>query len=470
MAKTNDVIEYIDEGITASILERPALTKLRNDVETGLIDRVICWDPDRLARNLMHQLIIVNEIEKKATLEFVNHSYTKSAEGALFFQMRGAISEFEKAKIAQRTTGGRVKKAKMGKVVKNSKLYGYDYDKENSAYVINESEAKIVKLIFDLFTKPNSEFKGINGIAEYLTETGVPTKRGAAAWHRQVVRQILLNEAYTGFYAQHKWNTEGMVGNKYRKKEDRVSMAVRPREEWITTEIPSIIDKTQFDHAQALLAETRRRFVKESVNKYLLSGIVRCGECGNTMTGRISHNWGKKKPQYTDIKNTAGAKFKGCGMKVFTEKVDPVVWDAVVKWLNNTDEIAASAEEDTKESLEQNEILRIESEIEKIRLKRKNLIKLFSSLDDESDQDDVRKEMKELSDAEKKLNEKVKSLKDKIGNVKNKEYSKKVFIDAAEYYLNKGLDELTFEDRQEIIRTVVKEVKIYKDRIDIFTF
>lgn len=468
-AKTNDVIEYIDDGITASILERPALTKLREDVSNRLIEKVICWDPDRLARNLMHQLIIVNEIEKHATLEFINHSYTKTAEGALFFQMRGAISEFEKAKIAQRTTGGRVRKAKEGKVVKNSKMYGYNFDTNQSTYVINEEEAKIVRMIFDLFTRP-SDFKGINGIALYLTETGVPTKKGAAVWHRQVVRQILMNEAYTGLYTQHKWNTEGMVGNKYRKKEDRVSMKVRPKEEWLTTDIPTIIEREQFEYAQMLLSESRRRYTKQAVNTYLLSGIVRCGKCGNTMTGRLSHNWGKKVPQYSDVKNTAGTKNPGCGNKIYAHKIDPFVWESVVNWLNNVDEIAASAEESVSESYEISEIERIKTEIEKIRTKRKNLIKLFSSLDDESDQNDVKDEMKELSEKEKKLNEKIKELEEKMSNVKDKEFSKKIFMDAAEYYLTKGIDELSLEDKKNIIRTVVKEVRVFDDRIDIYTF
>ena len=56
----------------------------------------------------------------------------------------------------------------------------------------------MVRLIFDLFTKPNNRVKGINGIARYLTEQNIPTKRGAKVWHRQVVRQILMNQAYIG--------------------------------------------------------------------------------------------------------------------------------------------------------------------------------------------------------------------------------------------------------------------------------
>lgn len=469
-AGTNEIVEYIDEGVTGGIIERPALTRLRDDVKAGLIEKVICWDPDRFSRDLMIQLLVANELEKRAELIFVNHDYKKTPEGILFFQMRGAFSQFEKAKITERTSRGRKTKAIQKKVIKNSKMYGYDYDKETSMYTINEKEAEIVRLIFDLFTKPNQIVKGINSIAKYLTEQGIPTKRGASVWHKQVVRQILLNESYTGKYYQNRWNTEGMVGNKYKQKDDRVKMKERPKEEWISLTIPQIISEFQFEHAQRLLGEARRRYTKMSKNKYLLSGLVRCGECNNTMTGRKSKNWGKYILEYIDIKSTAGAKERGCGMRMKCETLDEEVWKTVLNWLNQPEEIAASAEEEVSNSLEQTEIERMEKEIEKLRNKRKNLIKLFASMDDESEQEIVRQEMRELSENEKSLTSRIEALKSKVGNAKNQEYSKKIFMDAAEYYLTKGSDELTFEDRQELIREVVREIRVYKDRVDIFSF
>jgi hypothetical protein len=86
-------------------------------------------------------------------------------------------------------------KAKQGKVVKDVKVYGYIFNRETEELEIYEPEAQIVQIIFDLFTDPKGRVKGINGIAHYLSE-GVPTKRGGV-WHRQTVRQILMNETYT---------------------------------------------------------------------------------------------------------------------------------------------------------------------------------------------------------------------------------------------------------------------------------
>lgn len=97
-AGTDEVIEYVDEGISGEFLDRPALTKLQKDVRKGLITKVVCLDPDRLSRKLMNQL--AEEFDRQGVeLVFVNGEYTRTPEGQLFYSMRGAISEFEKAKI-----------------------------------------------------------------------------------------------------------------------------------------------------------------------------------------------------------------------------------------------------------------------------------------------------------------------------------------------------------------------------------
>lgn len=210
-ANSEGIIEYIDDGFSGEFIDRPALTQLRDDARKGLIYKVICLDPDRLSRKLMNQLIITDELDKKEIpLEFVNGDYAKTPEGNLFYSLRGAISEFEKAKIKERTSRGRKEKANQGKVLRDFVIYGYTYNKQTEQLEIHEDEAKVVKLIFDLFTKPNDMVKGINGIAKLLTAQGIPTKRGAKVWHRQVVRQIILNSVYMGEFYQNKWNTEGM--------------------------------------------------------------------------------------------------------------------------------------------------------------------------------------------------------------------------------------------------------------------
>ncbi len=469
-AGTDEVKLYMDEGISGEFLERPELNRLRQDVRDGIITKIIVLDPDRLARKLMLQLIVTDEFERRGVeLVFINGDYAKTPEGQLFYSMRGAIAEFEKAKINERMTRGRREKASQGKVIKWSNTYGYNYDKENSALVINEDEARIVQLIFNLFTRPNDIAKGINGIAVYLTDNQIPTKRGGKVWHKQVVRQILMSETYTGKFAQNKWNTEGMLGNKHKSKDEKVPLKLRPKSEWIYVDCPQIISKLQYEQAQKLLGESRRRYAKEGLRKYLLSGIVRCGECENTMTGRRTKNWGQYILKYSDAKNTAGAKNKGCGMEVKCEDLDNAVWEKVHAWLSQPEEIAAASLEESQDTFADKEIIRIERELEKTRAARKRLIKLFSN-DLGLGEEEIREELRELADKEEQLKNKLEELTVELGDLQQMESSRNLLQETLEYYLTLNPDELTFEDKQNLIRRVVKEVRVFKNEVNIITF
>lgn len=480
-AQSPTVKEYIDDGYSGEFLDRPGLSKLRQDIRDGIITKVICYDPDRLSRKLMNQLILTDEFDKCGVeIVFVSGEYQKTPEGSLFYQLRGAIAEFEKAKINERMSRGRREKARQGKVVRDYQIYGYGYDKEIGNYYILEDEARIVRLIFDLFTSPNMvtytdkgeeiKVKGINGIAKYLTHQGIPTKRGAKVWHRQVVRQILLNESYTGIFYQNRWDTEGMLGNKYRDPEDRVRIKERPREEWIPIKIPVIINKEQFEHAQRLINESKRRFAKSGNREYLLSGLLRCGNCGNTLTGKRANNWGKYVFQYTDVKNYSGAKFSGCGFNIRCDKIDEIVWEHVKDYINNYEEILNAELEASATSYEANELERVNKQIEKVKEGRKRLIKLFSLGDVELGEDEIRNELKSLKEQEDKLLARQRELEDILEQNKSGIQSKRILEEAVNYYMGIGSNDLTFEDKQNLIRFIVREIVLYDDDVKIYTW
>ncbi|WGV62006.1 recombinase family protein [Brevibacillus brevis] len=469
-AATSEAAEYVDD-VSGEFLDRPALSRLRRDAKEGLITKIVCLDPDRLSRKLMNQLLITDEFDKRGIeLVFVNGEYAKTPEGQLFYSMRGAIAEFEKAKINERMSRGRREKARQGRVLRDFQIYGYSYDSKKEQIVINEAEAAVVRLVFDLFTQPNELVQGINGIAVYLTNKGVPTKRGASVWHRQVVRQMLMNEAYVGRFYQNKWNTEGMLGNQFREPDEKVRMKMRPKDEWISLPCPSIIDEVKFEHAQRLLKESRRRWAGRSFNEYLLSGLVRCGSCGNTMSGRKVKNWSHHVFEYTDVKNTAGAKNKGCGRRVRCEQLDNQVWETVRSWLNNPDEIAIAVEEKVETPFEQVELERLQKEREKTKAGRKRLLKLFASVEEDISEEDIRQGLKELKEKEDKLNQRLNELHEQAKLQIANEYNRNLIQEAADYYLSKAQDELSFEDKKELIRHVVREVRVYEESVEIYTF
>ncbi|MDO6655930.1 recombinase family protein [Anaerobacillus sp. 1_MG-2023] len=464
------ILEYVDEGLSGEFLNRPNLTKLREDLKEGIITKVICLDPDRLSRKLMNQLIVTEEIEKRAELIFVNGEYKKTPEGMLFYQMRGAIAEFEKAKITERMSRGRREKAQQGKVVRNFQIYGYDYDKESEQLVINEYEARIVKMIFELYTNPNNNFKGVNGIAKFLTAQGIPTKKRVEHWHRQVVKQILMNRVYIGEFYQNRWNTEGMISNRYNNDTSKkIKMTVRPTEEWILTPSPLIIEQSQFDYAQQLLKQGKRRWSGQSKYKYLLSGLLRCVDCGNTMTGRRQKNWGEYHFIYTDEKNTSGAKHKGCRNRIRTDQIDNQVWDKLESWLRCPESLF-EAEGNLKDSLEyeKNEIIRLNEELKKNKKAKSRLLK-FMTFNEDIDVQEFRTMLVELQNKELEIIKAINELEEEI-SFQDINKSNETLEAAMDYFFSKE-QLLNFEEKQNLIRMVVKEIQVTKcGSVKIFTY
>ncbi|MBD5073921.1 recombinase family protein, partial [Xanthomonas citri pv. citri] len=83
---------------------------------------------------------------------------------------------------------------------------------------------------------------------------GVKTKKGAKVWHRQVVRQILMNSSYKGEHRQYKYDTEGSYVSK--QAGNKSIIKIRPEEEQITVTIPAIVPAEQWDYAQELLGQS----------------------------------------------------------------------------------------------------------------------------------------------------------------------------------------------------------------------
>lgn len=466
-----DVIEYVDDGYSGEFLERPALTKLRRDVKEGLISKVYVYDPDRLSRNLMNALIVTNEFERRAELTFVSGDYDKTPMGKFFFNMKASFAEYEKGLINERMSRGRREKARQGRVVRDYQVYGYTYDKVNERFEVNENEANVVKLIFELFTNPQGRVKGINGIALMLTENGVPTKRDVGVWHRQVVRQILMNRAYIGEFYQNRWNTEGMLGNRFKSKEDRISMTLRPVEEWILVPCPAIIETDVFEYAQKLIEESRRRSSGAPKNEYFLSGLVRCGDCGNTMTGRKSKNWGKYIFEYTDTKNTAGAKYRGCGSKIKCEDLDSFVWDTFVNVMINKGAVLAEAAAASENALgnevmryEELEQQRINNELERVKTGRKKLLNFMMNNSDVIDEEEIRNQLKELKEKEERLREDLEQIIQQLRHFEDEKFSEEVLLETVEQFLQQSAPEsLSLSEKRDFVRRIFREIRVYRD-------
>src|SRR5271165_5860194 len=147
--------EYVDDGYSGSRLDRPALDRLRDAAADGLLDVVFVHCPDRLARNFVHQQILVEELQKRGVeVHFVERPIGERAEDRLLVQMQGVIAEYERAKIIERTRRGRAHKLRSGRLIPftSQAPYGYAITRVGPAgervVVVDEIEAENVRAMF----------------------------------------------------------------------------------------------------------------------------------------------------------------------------------------------------------------------------------------------------------------------------------------------------------------------------------
>ncbi len=85
------------DGYTGSTLKRPGLDRLRDQVSQAHFDRVLITAPDRLARKYVHQMLLIEELEKGGCLvEFVERPMSQDPHDQLLLQIRGAVAEYER--------------------------------------------------------------------------------------------------------------------------------------------------------------------------------------------------------------------------------------------------------------------------------------------------------------------------------------------------------------------------------------
>ncbi len=271
----NTVEEYIDDGYSGEFIERPALDRLRERLAGKDLAYVIVYDPDRLARNLAHQLIVTEEMEKAgAELVFVSVAFEQSPEGKLFYSIRGAISDYEKEKIKERSLRGKRGKAAKGKIIADAKPFGYVFDRRVSNYSVNEQEAEVVRQMYAWLV---TEKVGTATICKRLNEQGIPSPRLKKPWIVSAVYRLLTNPLYKGTHVAMRYKYK-KVGQNKRTRE------LRPEAEWIEVPVPAIVDAATWDAAQRQLKENKSLAKRNLKHEQLLNGLVYCGKCGRKMT------------------------------------------------------------------------------------------------------------------------------------------------------------------------------------------
>src|SRR5437868_14313296 len=164
---------FQDEGYSGAILVRPGLEALRDLAAEGQIAAVLVYSPDRLSRKYAYQVLLSEELSRCGVeLIFLKAPVGTTPEDQLLVQFQGMIAEYERAQIAERCRRGKKYMAHQGGVnVLSGAPYGYRYvrksDPSAAFYEVIEAEAKVVRMVFEIYTQQGLS---INAIAGLLNE------------------------------------------------------------------------------------------------------------------------------------------------------------------------------------------------------------------------------------------------------------------------------------------------------------
>lgn len=458
-----EIIECVDEGISGSILERPGLTRARDLIRQGHIDMFVCYDPDRLARNLSHQLIVTEEIERAGVrLEFVNFDWKDTPEGKLFYSLRGAIAEYEKEKIRERSMRGKRRKALEGKVTHACQTYGYRY-KDSNLEVIPE-EAAVVRQIYTWCVK---EDMGPHSIAKRLNSLGIPSPKGSI-WQRGTVKRILQNTAYIGQLILQKWDQRGVKANRFRPPEERARVHLYPKEHWVTVQVPAIIDENLWNAVQERMACAKRLRPGRAVVNYLLSGLVRCGMCGSSIHGFRGNVHRRHNTYYVCTARNPGIPGRPKCLQPYIRQdvLEHQVWSRVVLWVQNPDELYAALKEQQGKKFvdtDQNELTIIDNELASITQERSRLLNVLQKgLAPEAE---IEARLMSLRSRETRLIERKSQINSRLTIVRR--MPTPLDIRHALESVRASLDNLDFQGRKRLVRMLIDQVILMPNEITI---
>src|SRR5215211_3130162 len=184
---TSFAMTATDDGYSGGILRRPGLDRLRDAVASAQIDRILITAPDRLARNFVHQVLLVEELQRHgAEVEFLDRPMSRDPHDQLLLQIRGAVAEYERTLIAERMRRGRLAKLRAGLLLPWTYApYGYrvspDRPRDPSGVTTDPAEAAVVAELFAMYRESGMS---LMRLAMRLDARGVPTPSGKSDWSR----------------------------------------------------------------------------------------------------------------------------------------------------------------------------------------------------------------------------------------------------------------------------------------------
>ena len=291
---------YADEGITGTqVKKRDEFLRMIKDCEKGKIDMILTKSVSRFARNIVDSLSFVRKLKAMGIAIYFEEQNINSLkeDSETYIGIYSVMAQSESENISANVKWGISKRMENGTYCSNMNMFGYRRDKITKEITIVESEAEVVRWIFNLFLDGKSALQ----IKNWLEENGIKTFYGKSVWQTTSILAILQNEKYCGDVMYQKTYCVDCLTKKKKVNNGQKTKYL------VVNDHPAIIPRDIF---KAAMAEFARRNALRSKSdntiscrgrysaKYVLSELLICEECGshfrrktNKKKDGVHHYW-----------------------------------------------------------------------------------------------------------------------------------------------------------------------------------
>jgi len=291
-----DIVGIYSDQDSGASWDLPGLNAMLDAAKRREFDVLLCYDPDRLARRMAKQLVLEEELQRcGVTIRYVTLRIGESAEDQLLKNVRSSIAEYERSKIALRTSRGRRAKAERGMIVGNGWApYGYRFARDESGRIVSfEPDPETAPILRRIFADLKS--MSVGQLCSRLNAEGVPTYfRSSSGWKVSTVVGMVENPVYLGTAAYGRRDT-----NKKRRESS----------EWLTIAVPALIDRDTWDDAREAMDRRRTKRGPHRIgaedDPYILRNMITCAYCGGMAActynnGRRYYTYLRINPSYVE--------------------------------------------------------------------------------------------------------------------------------------------------------------------------
>ncbi len=268
---------YADEGISGlSSRHRPAFKAMIDNALSGNIDLIITKSVSRFARNTVDTISYLRQLKAAGCEVFFEKEdiWTFDSKGEFMITLLSCLAQEESRNISENVTWGHRKRFADGQyAVAYKRFLGYE-----RGMVINESQAKIVRIVFDMYLTGYSEQR----IAKIMEVLSIPAPGGQSKWYSSTVSSIVSNEKYKGDALLQKKYTIDYLTKKTKKNNGELPQY------YVTDGHAPIIPKRTFDEAQTERVARKQLGRKFSCLHPLSSKII-CPKCGGFFGSYKAH-------------------------------------------------------------------------------------------------------------------------------------------------------------------------------------